>query len=264
MKSKKFRDLSNNRIVEVTDQFDDIIILDNKSKIKANQLLDKRMFEEYVDPSSFFKNEGLISTFAEQIKKIPLDDWKNRIPADEMGYDSNDFRPKDNESLVLPYDQEVEKEELMRKAKALYNQEATISMVQRQKEALRDILEEDDEISNLPIRVDNNTQPQQQNSQVIIQQEIKEEIKMDPILEMFKNVKRNTNFKIEFTVENKIPRIDFIEMMEDSYNTSIIDFLAQEFTEEIIKDPSLIKDKIKNKLLSLVYPDVENRLKVDD
>ena len=100
--------------------------------------------------------------------------------------------------------------------------------------------------------------------QIIQQEERKIETKMDPILEMFKNVKRNTNFRIEFTVENKIPRIDFIEMMEDSYNTSIIDFLAQEFTDEIIKDPILIKDKIKNKLMDLVYPDVENRKKIDD
>jgi hypothetical protein len=48
------------------------------------------------------------------------------------------------------------------------------------------------------------------------------------------------------------------------YNTSIIEFLAQEFTDEIIKDPILIKDKIKNKLMDLVYPDVENRKKIDD
>lgn len=258
MKNRRFKDLSNDRIVKVTDQFEDIIILDGKNKIKVNQLLDKRLFEEYVDPSSFFNNESLINSFAEQIKKIPLDDWNNRIPAEEMGYDNKDLYPNINESAVLPYDPEIEKQELLKKAQTVYNMGTTNELVQKQREALRDILEEDEEINqvvqNLPI---NNSVTQQQPNQ-IIQQIIKEDKKMDPILEMFKNVKRNTSFKIEFTVENKIPRVDFIEMMEDSYNTSIIEFLAQEFTDDILKDPSIIKERIKKKLMDLVYPEVEN------
>jgi hypothetical protein len=258
MKNRRFKDLSNDRIVKVTDQFEDIIILDGKNKIKVNQLLDKRLFEEYVDPSSFFNNESLINSFTEQIKKIPLDDWNNRIPAEEMGYDNKDLYPNINESAVLPYDPEIEKQELLKKAQTVYNMGTTNELVQKQREALRDILEEDEEINqvvqNLPI---NNSVTQQQPNQ-IIQQIIKEDKKMDPILEMFKNVKRNTSFKIEFTVENKIPRVDFIEMMEDSYNTSIIEFLAQEFTDDILKDPSIIKERIKKKLMDLVYPEVEN------
>lgn len=258
MKNRKFKDLSNDRIVKVTDQFEDIIILDGKNKIKVNQLLDKRLFEEYVDPSSFFNNESLINSFAEQIKKIPLDDWNNRIPAEDMGYDNKDLYPNMNESAVLPYDPEIEKQELLKKAQTVYNMGTTNELIQKQREALRDILEEDEEVNqvvqNPPI---NNSVTQQQPNQ-IIQQIINEDRKMDPILEMFKNVKRNTSFKIEFTVENKIPRVDFIEMMEDSYNTSIIEFLAQEFTDDILKDPSIIKERIKKKLMDLVYPEVEN------
>jgi hypothetical protein len=258
MKNRKFKDLSNDRIVKVTDQFEDIIILDGKNKIKVNQLLDKRLFEEYVDPSSFFNNESLINSFAEQIKKIPLDDWNNRIPAEDMGYDNKDLYPNMNESAVLPYDPEIEKQELLKKAQTVYNMGTTNELIQKQREALRDILEEDEEmnqvVQNPPI---NNSVTQQQPNQ-IIQQIINEDRKMDPILEMFKNVKRNTSFKIEFTVENKIPRVDFIEMMEDSYNTSIIEFLAQEFTDDILKDPSIIKERIKKKLMDLVYPEVEN------
>jgi hypothetical protein len=48
----------------------------------------------------------------------------------------------------------------------------------------------------------------------------------DPIITMFKNCKRNKDFKISLDIEDKIPRPDFIEMMEDSYTTSIIEFLA--------------------------------------
>jgi len=270
MRNKKFRDLSNNRIVEVTDQFEDIIILDNKNKIKMNQLLNKGMFEEVVDPSAFLNNQSLINSFAEQIKKIPLDDWERRALAEDMGYDRNDDIQPMNESVILPYDPEVEKQELLRKAQTMYGTNNTSNLVQKQMESLKGILDEDVEIEQMnkmrEIQRSIPLENSQQVTQTIIQEQIKEKTKMDPILEMFKNVKRNTNFRIEFAVENKIPRVDFIEMMEDSYNTSIIDFLAQEFTDEILRDPSKIKDKIKGKLMDLVYPpeDIEKRLKQND
>jgi hypothetical protein len=262
MKDRKFKDLSNNKVVQVTDQFEDIIILDGKTKVKMNQLMDKRYFEDYIDPQSFFKNESFVNVFAEEIKKIPLDDWKNRVPAEEMGFDPNSgLRPAIEESAVLPYDPEVEKQELLEKAKRMYGQQPVI---ENKSEWIKNILLEDDESEQIQYQ---SAPPitQQQPTQII--QQIKEEKKMDPILEMFKNVKRNTSFKIDFTVENKIPRVDFIEMMEDSYNTSIIDFLAQEFTDEILRNPSIITEKIKKKLMDLVYPEVEvenNKKKAND
>ncbi len=48
--------------------------------------------------------------------------------------------------------------------------------------------------------------------------------------------------------------------MEDSYNTSIIDFLATEFTDNILKNPHLIEDMIKQKIKEVVYG-VEVRVK---
>jgi hypothetical protein len=140
--------------------------------------------------------------------------------------------------------------------------------MERQFESLKNILEDSDEevqqieqtISNAQIIANREETISQHNTNQHIQVQT-DNIKMDPILEMFRNVKRNTSFKIEFTVENKIPRLDFIEMMEDSYNTSIIEFLAQEFTEEIIKDPDIIKEKIKDKLIQLVYPE-ENKQQI--
>jgi hypothetical protein len=81
---------------------------------------------------------------------------------------------------------------------------------------------------------------------------------------MFKNVKRNTDFKISLDVENKIPRYDFIEMMEDSYNTSIIDFLATEFTNNLLENPDIIKNKIKEEIERLVYKKESKVEKIND
>lgn len=255
MKNKKFRDIINNKIVQVTDQFEDVIILDGKSKIKMNQLMNPAIFEEYIDPNSFLKNDTFINTFANQLKSIPLDDFQNRVPSEEMGFKNTINTGVAEVDLTnIPYDPELEKEELLRKAQTVYGYGN--KLFEKQYESLKGILEEDEEITQ--ISVDQIPQPQvnqtQQPVERLIEQETKIENKMDPILEMFKNVKRNTNFKIDFSVENKIPRLDFIEMMEDSYNTSIIDFLAQEFTDQILNDPDIIKEKIKDKLMDLVYP----------
>jgi hypothetical protein len=70
---------------------------------------------------------------------------------------------------------------------------------------------------------------------------------------MFRNVKRTIDFKLDLKIENKIPRLDFIEMMEDSYTTSIIDFLSEEFAEELLKNPNGLKKMISDKIRELVY-----------
>jgi len=267
MRNKVYRDLVNDKVVKVTDHFEDIIILDGRTKIKTNQLLNPRLYEEQIDPNSFFTNESFINNFANTLRSIPLDDFTKRQKAEDF-YESDDVSSVDY--TQIPYDPELEKEELLRKAQTVYNVN-TNNLVQRQLDSLKDILVDDEEsvvttseVVSQPTYFPNDGIQTQQPQNQIIQEKRQTNTKMDPILEMFKNVKRNTNFKIDFTVENKIPRIDFIEMMEDSYNTSIIDFLAQEFTDEIIRDPNIIKEKIKDKLTDLVYPSVEKKKKSDD
>jgi hypothetical protein len=80
---------------------------------------------------------------------------------------------------------------------------------------------------------------------------------------MFKNVKKSVDFKFNVELSNKIPRLDFIEMMEDSYETSIIEFLANEFTNNILSNPDIIRDSIKERIKQLVYG-VEVKPKVND
>jgi hypothetical protein len=74
--------------------------------------------------------------------------------------------------------------------------------------------------------------------------------KEDPVVKMFRGIKRVVDFNITIDLENKIPRIDFIEMMEDSYETSIIDFLADDMS--IISNPDNIRNMIKDKIRQTV------------
>jgi len=75
----------------------------------------------------------------------------------------------------------------------------------------------------------------------------------DPVYTMFKGIKRSVEFSLDLNLENKIPKLEFIEMMEDSYEKSIIDFLANDITQSILSNPDYLRGKIKEKINEMVY-----------
>ena len=129
-----------------------------------------------------------------------------------------------------------------------YGVDTSQNEVDRQNQAFAKLLGEE-EVQT--IQVNRDPQPVQQFEQRPQSQPIQQV--EDPIITMFKNVKRIKEFSISLEIKNKIPRPDFIEMMEDSYNTSIIDFLAAEFTDNIVRNPKIIEDMIKQKIKEVVY-----------
>lgn len=277
---RKFTDLTTGNIVQVKDHFEDIAILDNNSKIRIGKLLDKSYYDEYIDPKSFFNNETLFNSFAQKIQQLPDDvvrNMKEDAPitplANSVLNESNSMSPLFDEPAILQSDPELEKEELLRK----YNIQSTnpLPQMQQQLERFQELLREEpiqpqfdyeEPVQRIEVQRDVVTpteiiRPQEQTPQRYSEPIV--EVKQDPIIEMFKNVKRNKEFKISIDIENKIPRPDFIEMMEDSYNTSIIDFLATEFTDEILKNPSIIKDKIIQEIKRIVYGEIESPIKTE-
>lgn len=273
MIGKKFTSLLDGKLVEVKDIFEDIVILNDNSKIKSSRLLDKSYYDEYIDPKSFFQNQSLLNSFAQKIKQIP-DEVLNKMTetgdypstlntgADSLNesFKDNSFRPTFNESAVLPADPEFEKEELMRKygiQNPTINQSPMLE-AQRQLEQFKSLLEEPQVEEVQRIEINREESPIQEVVESNLTQLVSEPATPsvnveDPIITMFKNVKRNKDFKISIEIENRIPRPDFIEMMEDSYTTSIIQFLADEFTNEILKNPDLIRDKIIKEINQIVY-----------
>lgn len=266
---KKYTDLITGKVVEIKDQFEDIAILDNGSKIKVTRLLDKNYFDEFIDPKSFFQNESLLNTFAQKIKQIPDDVISNINESSDYQHNtgevdlnnisgSTSVRPMTNESAVMLSDPELEKEELMRK----YNipQNNASSAAQQQLERFQSILNDEPVVQvnvdreEVIQRIDVNREEIENTQSINSTKPIQVQVD-DPIITMFKNCKRNKDFRISLEIENKIPRPDFIEMMEDSYNTSIIDFLAEEFTNNLLQNPSIIKEKIINEIKNIVYGD---------
>jgi hypothetical protein len=209
--------------------------------------------QDYVDPSKFFDSQNTYNAFAQQIKSIPMD----KIPEDNRGGDSisqairssnpDFYQNVNNESAVIMADPEDEIEELKRK----YGATSVDDSLRRQNEVFSRILEDPQQgVENTTPIPENNDRRMDtfQNQEPPIQRiEVQ-----DPVITMFKNVKRNNEFKINLKIDGKIPRLDFIEMMEDSYEISIIEYLADEFTNNLLKDPSIIRDRIVNEIKSMI------------
>ena len=252
--NRSFKNNKTGEIIRVIDSFENIAVLENKQKLDVRTLTDVNYYTEQIDPGNFFNTQGAYNLLADKIKNIPqsvLSNFTDENTSDEIG---SDIRPQMNESAIIMSTEEDEKAELARKYGVSVD---TNSQISRQNEAFARILGEDAE-DELPVV------PQQYVEQppvvrVEAERPIVNEynpapvVVEDPIITMFKNVKRSKDLSISLEINNKIPRPDFIEMMEDSYNTSIIDFLASEFTDNLLKNPQIIEDMIKEKIKELVY-----------
>lgn len=243
--NKTFRDLKTNELVKVIDSFDNIAVLEGGGKAEVSKLLNTNLYSEYIDPSNFFNTQGAYDSLFDKIKNIDTSKIKDD-PQDLAARIGGEVNPASNESAIVYTSEEDEKAELARKyGVSIDNQTST----QRQNEAFAKILG-DEAAEELPKTVVVN-QPQAVNTEYVAPVQ-RVEVN-DPIISMFKNVKRGVDFKMNVEISNKIPRLDFIEMMEDSYEISIIDYLAEEFTNNLLRNPEKIKQMISDRIKNVVY-----------
>ena len=250
--NKSFRNNRTGDIVRVIDSFENIAILENKQKIDARTLMDSNQYTEQIDPGSFFNNQGAYNILAEKIKNIPTQNIRDEDGATPVVVNSSNsnFGPATNESAIVMSSEDDERAELARK----YGVSSNKNDLERQNQAFAKLLgEEDSDVQKIEVQRDN-PEPQVVKSQNKVYNEpVVQRVEVeDPIIKMFKGVKRNVDFNISIDINNKIPRLDFIEMMEDSYETSIIEFLSDEFTKEKVNNPGKIKSIISDKIKSML------------
>ncbi len=280
LKDKSFKNNLTGEIVRVLDSFEDIAILEDRSRVDSRHLANPSLYTEIVSrpinenltsllssdtyveeikPENFFSNQGAYNSLADKIKNIPQHLIKDDPTAgqavvrieDPDGNTSTAFdNAVNNESAIIQINPEDERAALAAK----YNIVNPAESINKQNEAFSSLLGEDTP-PNEEVRVTNVEEVQRFD--VNPNQYQNEYIQDDPIIKMFKGVKRNLDFNISIDISNRIPRLDFIEMMEDSYETSIIDFLADEFTNNIVRNPENIREIIKSKINELVYDKVK-------
>jgi hypothetical protein len=261
MNGKKFRDNRTGEVVKVIDAFENIAILENKQKIDVRRLTDTNYFTEEIDPASFFNNQGAYNNLAEKIKNIPTNNIVDDGPVTTtpvVNYSDNSYNPPVNDdSAIIVSSLDDEREELARKyGVSLDNTQAVV----KQNEAFAQILGEEgaDElpvVSKAPVYITDEqvqrVEVKRDNEGEVVQRPVAKQ--EDPIHIMFRNAKKVVEFDLDLKLINKIPRLDFIEMMEDSYEKSIIDFLATEITNDLLKNPENLKFQISEKIKEMVY-----------
>ena len=273
--NKAFRDNRTGEIVKVIDSFENIAILENKTKIDARRLMDQNLYTEQIDPSNFFNNQGAYNSLFEKIKtlptdNLPFDDNQSNVGQTVVRMDNSYTPPAEENSAVVYTTVDDEKAELARKYGATIDNTQSLA---RQNEAFTKILGDDavDELPPVPNRPIQNEEEVQRvevnrddsgevtgsvivnNQENIAYQKQYSKPVEDPVHTMFKGIKRSVEFSLDLNLENKIPKLEFIEMMEESYEKSIIDFLANDITQSILSNPDYLKEKIKDKINEMVY-----------
>ncbi len=256
--NKTFKDNKTGALIKVLDSFENIAILENKERVDVRRLMDNNFYTEQIDPNSFFNNQGAYNQLADKIKSISTENIKDD-PEDIVVKMGGTVTPTTNESAVVYTTEDDERAELARKYGASVD---NVSSTNKQNEAFARLLGEEgaEELPKIQQRVEpivnevqrieasRNDQPKSYEKPQQVNQQVD-----DPIITMFRNVKKGVDFKMNIEISNKIPRVDFIEMMEDSYETSIIDFLAEEFTNKLLSNPQHIKNMISDRIKQIVY-----------
>lgn len=261
LKNRTFINKQTGERVTIIDSFQNIAITDKKDRVDANRLLDTNFYTEDVIPQNHLDTNSTYNMFAEAIRGIDT----SKLPDDGMDFEmpnnyGSEYQPATNESAVYMADPDSEVEELKRKYGA---EVSNRSEIERQNAAFDRILNPDSDDTPVVQRSNRNQpQPQQTNKKEYVQPDVKVNPPTqqptppkqdDPMVSMFKNTKRSVDFTVSIDIENKIPRLDFIEMMEDAYSVSIIDYLADEFLQDILKDPKKIRENIKRTIRKMVY-----------
>jgi hypothetical protein len=267
--NKSFRDNRTGEVIKVIDSFENIAILENKTKIDTRRLMDANYYTEYIDPNQFIQttSSNAHSSLFETIKGISTD----TIPTDDeilVSPRNDGFSPvSDVGSAVYSTSVEDEKAELARKYGVSIENSNSVN---RQNQAFAKILGEE-AAADLPVvrtteanvqRVDvvRDEVGQVVGSEVVTEtNQVSERtrksthvVEVDPF-EMFRGIKRPIDFRLDLPLHNKIPKLQFIEMMEESYDKSIIEFLAQDITVEILRNPDSLRKSIQERIKEMVY-----------
>jgi len=275
---KLFEDTTG-KIVSINDVDGNIAHLDSGQRIAVERLLDASYYTESINPDLFTdnnnnNNNSYYSALGDQIRNMNSDiasavDSGVQVSGINSVVESHSDAQRSLNGEYSPshseYDDiESRRAEMARNANDISNNIGSSNL------KLREISGESEE-SEIPfnrnldgVTLDgSDKQIKSRETSVVMLDENNDKVdsysqnvpnpKNDPIYAMFSQVKRATNFSLNVKLVEKIPRKDFLKMWEESYEVSIIDYLVDEFTEKLIKDPTMIKDQLRDALSLHIY-----------
>ena len=248
MLGKKFQNARTGEIVKVDEVYENIAILDNGDRVSVQRLGDRSHFDEVIDPSEFL-SRGALDIISQKIKSLP-DEVVSKMPGDgqqnEMLVSTGvSMIPDSGESAVVFVDPEEEKRRLLEK----YGNGTLSTKMERTtpRMKLEDFLDEEEVVSSAPMPV----RPIEPVHPTKTPQEL-----------MFGGVKRSHPIELKISINTHLPRPDFIEMMEDSYEYSIIDWLSQNIADVFLSDRNKIVEEIKQQIRDSLGGKVQEEPKI--
>lgn len=266
---KKYINISTNQTVGIKEQDNDIITLDDGSIVSIALILNKNVYDEYIDPALFFQNEKTLNMLSSKILSIP-DEHLNQLPLDDpestammlnegLANHNKDFYPQSNESMIIADDPNYEYNQLQEKIRMMGYNTSPVNAVEAQTNTLLNLIGEGEahdaqttvRMIDEPVTYNHAPTPvhYEQKTQHVSAPA------PDPITVMFNGAKRNVEFNFNIPINKLIPRLEFIDIMEDSYERSIIEYLANEFTQELLDNPVQIREIIEEGIRKMVYGD---------
>ena len=280
-KNKTFKEIKTGNIINIIDSYENIAISDDRRKFKTNDLTNPSYFEEVVglnfksinesfkpigddiiDPTLFFENQSNYDNLFNKIKEMPIDNIRDDdngvvVKGDQIPYslqqNVNATRMPQPDQVLYETSEDDAKSELLKKYSNQYDM--SNALVQKQNEALERILDPNKPEIEVDLDDDSNIGMNSSaisNTERIYRDPVQKEVVESPVVILFKSAKRSVDLDLSVKINNKIPRLDFIEMMEDSYEESIIDWLSNSIANEIISDISDIKKQISDKIKVMI------------
>lgn len=290
---KLFKDRNTGQRVQVLNVEDGIAYMSNEQRVAVDRISNfflpdtggHSVVNENVmnnmasEPVVNFNNNSIAASLMNQIKNIDTSRMSDNVPdrpsvtivesVDEKGSAQRAIQSQvgvKGSAVVQAGSPEDEAAEIQRKfvERQLRSQNKHLSEVELEQQ-VNAMLEKKPASQPNQTNTAQSPQPAQQTGQSVTSQSTYQPQNNNhvenPIITIFKGAKRKNSFKMDVSIEGLIPREDFIEMMEENYELSIIEFFADEFTNKLLADPTSIRNQIIEKLREKVYGKVKKKEK---
>jgi len=276
MKGKTFMN-SKGDIVRVSKIDGNYVILEDGERVSINKMLDNNSFQEINESSNINynnnddafaimnrSNDSLYNSIASQLNSALRNTNTNMMSDNSAGASVKVLdnvverhRSTNNDILIDNADNNIQD----LRTRMVEDQRKMNEKLNKQNQQFSKWLDDEsnsDDVRDSSVKMyDENDRLTDSITSNITQ---KPEFKEDPAHAMFRSLKKSVPIEIDITISEMLPKREFIQMWEESYEVSIINFLADEFVRKYASNPLLMKGIIVERIKEYAYgkPTIDN------
>jgi hypothetical protein len=258
LKGRAYIDLTTNAVVTVVDEFKNVVTLNDQRNMRRDRLEDPAYFRPHdqllTETTNMYTNNDEVPLNMFDVGSAlnqALRSQINTIDTHGVQDTGDQSRPHTNITILdSPFDKgaPIIAPQTM-DVDAYINQQAQLSREQAMKQMGGGAIN--------PYPNETVTEGYPQQPYYSTEQQQPRQVEEDPIVKMFNKTKRNTPFKVELPFEDKLPSAEFMRLMEDSYEESIVEHFTNVFFKKIMEDPTVFKDRIRDEIKIAIYGSIK-------